>query len=220
MSSKTSTNINKTLDEIFHHNHQIRKLEAKLLNTKNLGELTSALTTATNRESAAGEVEKLEVLARLWSQIGSEKSVQILLDMLGSDVVEIKEAAGQALIDLTDEHFEIFAKTLSAALKSSDKLVAVADDLATILAELEKEEVTELLLAMLSHQSPQMVAAALTIAGGWGWDEKVFKSLTKLTKDNRKATLEDEHEGEVIVEVSELATEVLGSLRSLKQGLS
>ena len=68
---------------------------------------------------------------------------------------------------------------------------------------------------MLDHDDEQVVVAALEIAGEWAWDDRVSEALSRLTRDTRSVTVDDAEEGKVALGVSELATQITETLRTV-----
>lgn len=225
-----------TLEELFRHDALARAAERALLGTEDRRGLKQALKAATEKakaelvEGSGGAEERLEALADLWGQVGGETAAQVLVGLLTSPSAEVRHAASEALIEVAEPENgdeAIFGKVttlLRDSLKSGKLQGPAFDELAYLVAELHAPEIVDLLLDMLGHRDPAVVAAGLEVAGEWGWHDRVAAALERLSKDARAVTVDDEDEagggagGKVTLSLAELAQAVTEALRSIKGG--
>lgn len=206
-----------TLDELFRHDRLARKAERRLLASKDRKGLSRALlgATATELQGDAPDAEdRLARLTELLAEVATLETTSTLFEILCDQRPKARRAAVDALIGVGVERFDLLARAARKIL-SENLSLSVLEELALVLGEVDPEEAVDLLLEMLEHRDPNVVVAALEIAGGFGWDKRIWKSLARLTRDGRAVTIDDEEEGRVTLSISELATELLETLRTL-----
>jgi hypothetical protein len=233
----TAQSLAETLEELFRHDALARAAERALLGAPDRRGLKQALKAATEQATAElaaepdagaaeGAEQRLEALADLWGQLGGETAAQVLVGLLASPSPSVRHAASEALIEVAEPDngdeaiFGKVAGLLRASLRSGALRGPALAELAYLVAELHAPEMTDLLLDMLGHDDPAVVAAALEVAGEWGWHGGVAAALERLSKDPRTVTVDDEDEGggSVSLSLGEIAQAVTETLRSLKGG--
>ncbi len=206
-----------TLEELFHHDRLARKAEHRLLASKDRKGLGRALRAAVANGLQSNDPEaeqRLVRLAELLARAQTGETTQSLFEVLRDGGPRARQSAADALIEVGLARFDLLARTVRGALSESLPM-PVLEDLALVLGELEADVTVDLLLEMLGHEDARVVVAALEVAGGLGWDRRIWKRLARLTEDGRAVTIDDEEEGRVTLSISELATEVVETLRTL-----
>jgi hypothetical protein len=213
-------NHEKTLEQLFHHDAEARALETALLDTRDRNALEGALAAATDaafdRDDEEGEI-RLELLAGLWGRVASPRAAEALFGLLGEESEAVQHAAGNALIDLATESFDTFAAAFRAVATAPGDPPPEAFELPFVLAELDDPKVADLVLVLLGHDNPEIVASSLEVAGETGWDERVRERLEDLCDDKRVVALDDEGGEEAEATIGELAAEISDTLRALWQ---
>ncbi len=209
-----------TLKKLFHHDALARHAEEALLDSSDRKGLFRALRDETNlsrKQPDRAALSRLEVLAGLWGHVGGAEAAQVLIELLLRSAPSVQAAAGEALTELASTSFDTFARAVKELLASSQRLGPEIEELAFVLSEIEDPGVVKLLVIMLDHDDPRAVAAALEVAGEWGWDKGIGRALAQLTRDDRTIALVDDQEGEVTLSIAELASEVTEALHSLSE---
>ncbi len=210
----------KTLEQLFNHDVEMRKLEAQLLEDKDSTELERVLTAATDTATGRSDDEglaQLELIAGLWGQMASPRAASTLFDLLGHPSEEVRQVSGGALIDLAASSFDDFAEAFHALVKRPGDGTEATFELPFLIAHIEDPKIVDLVLALLAHADPQVVAASLEVAGESGWDERVRDAIEALCDDSRVATIIGEDEKEENVAIGDLATTLTNPLRALWQ---
>lgn len=232
MTSKAPTahDFAETLEELFRHDALARAAERALLGAEDRRGLKQALKAASEQATAAlaaggeGAEARLEALADLWGQVGGETAAQVLVGFLGSASAEVRHGASEALLEVAEPEngdeaiFGKVTKLLRDGLKSGALLGPALEELSYLVAELHAHEIVDLLLDMLGHRDPAVVAAGLEVAGEWGWHSAVANALERLSHDPRAVAVDDEEEGQISLSIAELAQAVTEALRSFKGG--
>jgi HEAT repeat protein len=207
----------KTIAEVLRYDGLARQNEQRLLDSTDRAGVSRAVTSAASALlDEPGEQSDLGLarLAGLLGRIATAEAARALIEMLGSTRPAAVQAAGEALTDIGDVDFDILAPAVREVLAAPSP-GEVVEDLALVLADIDHPGAIDLVLEMLCHPSAQVVVAALEVAGELGWDRRIWDALQRLTGDHRAATVLDEDDGEVVVAISELAAEVVDTLRAM-----
>lgn len=214
-------NHKETLAQLLHHDAEARRIATALFESNDDEALATALAEATTTASTSDgpeKAEQLETLAALWGQLGGQSAVTTLLELMTHHDERARFAAVSALAEIAASDFELVSRKLLEMIEGDDDRPAqCAEELAFLVAELDSHEPIRLVTAMLDHNDPDVVVAALEIAGEWGWDEQVSQRLGRLTGDKREVTIEDDTGAQETVSIGELATEIDETLRKLRQ---
>jgi len=118
-------------------------------------------------------------------------------------------------VEVAELYYDEFAKGARALLQGPGPYNPAAAELAFVFTEIDDERTVELILSMLDHRDADVVAAAIQVAGEWGWEEKVAQKLELLCDDGRTVVVLDEDERDVEASIGELAGAVVEALGAL-----
>jgi HEAT repeat protein len=155
------------------------------------------LATATRRALDLDEIDEDEASLRLvrisalLGEMSGPKVVDLLIDVLGSDEPEARQAAGEALAGLSFERFKEFALGVERALERLPDGSPALSELPYLLGEIAEPGATKLLGRFLSLRDADAVAAAIEAVVQSG-DASALSSLEPLATDSRRVQLEDD----------------------------
>lgn len=207
--------IETTLGKLFDAERAVRKLHDDLasLPPDQLLEVLVDAIEATKREQ--DEDEATLRLVRISSLLGEQegpRAVDALIDVLASDHMEARQAAGEELEGLAYERFKEVAQGIERALKRLPMGSPALPELPYIIAEVPEPGVGKLLGMFLKHQDPDAVAAAIEALVEVG-DPASAPMIEPLVGDQRTVELdEDGSDATSEVTLGELAEEALSLL--------
>jgi HEAT repeat protein len=205
--------LEKTLSALFDAERAARKLHDELADAKTddvLDVLTDAVGTAMKEPREEEAALRLVRIANVLGTLEGPRVVDTLIDVLGSEWPEARDAAGQELEGLAYDRFKEVAQGVERALKRLPSGSPALQELPYILSEIPEPGVSKLLVEFLQHEDAEAVAAALTVAVEMG-DGSLAKHVKKLLGDKRVAEIADESDEEELqtVTLGELAEEAL-----------
>lgn len=207
------------LAKLFDAERAVRRLHDELASLP-ADELMEALTVslaAALREPNEDEASlRLVRIAALLGEHEGPRVIDALIDVLSSDHVEGRRAAGEELEALAFERFKEVAGGVERALKRLPVGSAALPELPYILAEVPEPGVTKLLGMFLQHGDADAVAAAIEALAELA-DPTAIGLLEPLTRDERTVELADDG-GEATSEatIGELASEAIELLQSFE----
>ncbi len=151
---------------------------------------------------------RLERLAALLGEQEGPRAIDLLIDILASEIPEVRAAAGEQLEGLAFDRFKEVAKGVERALKRLPVKSPALPELPYLLAEIPEPGVLKLLEAFFSHEDADAVAAAIEVAVEIG-DPSIGKHIEKLCGDKRTVEMSDENEESAEVTIGELADDAL-----------
>jgi HEAT repeat protein len=165
------------------------------------------------------EAERALRLVRAAAVLGDlegPKAVDLLVDILGSEEPEARQAAGEALEDMAYERFKEVALGVERALDRLPHGNAALVELPYLLADVPEGGVLKLLQRFLQHKDPEAVAAGIEAIVEVG-DPSAASWLQPLEKDTRQVQLEDDAGDDGKITVGELAAEARQLLASIRE---
>lgn len=212
---KNQKAIEKTLNELFDAERAARRLHDELsvlAPERLLDVLTVSLTEALVEKDEDEATLRLVRIASLLGEMEGPRVVDALIDVLGSEFPEARQAAGDELGQLSFERFKEVALGVERALKRLPVGSAALPELPYILAEVPEPGVTKLLGMFLRHDDPDAVAAAIESLVEVG-DPASAKLIAPLVDDTRTVDLaEPGGDTNSEVTIGELAAEALDVL--------
>ncbi|RYE90898.1 MAG: hypothetical protein EOO75_09500 [Myxococcales bacterium] len=158
---------------------------------------------------------KLLCLAQVLGQCTGDQAVDLLIDILGSEVAEAQQAAGDALTEMAFARFKEVALGIERALGRLEPESAARSELPFVLLEVGGAEpggVAKLLEKMLQQQDAEAVEAAIEACAELG-DGSLVDALKALEKDTRRVELEDDAGETETVAIGQLASEACSILQ-------
>jgi HEAT repeat protein len=149
---------------------------------------------------------RLRCLAELLGELEGPKVVDLLIDILGCEDVEARQAAGEALSGVAFDRFKDVALGIERALDRLPEGNPALAELPYLLAEIPEPGVTKLLARFLAHGDPDAVASAIEAIVELG-DPSALPLLEPLAGDTRRVELEDEGGTEGDASIGELVSE-------------
>jgi HEAT repeat protein len=156
---------------------------------------------------------RLVRLAPLLQGISGPEPVDMLIDMLGSEVPEARLAAGEALEGVAYERFKEVALGVERALSRLPPSHTALVELPYLLAEVSEGPVTKLLGLFLKSKSAEVVSSAIEALVELS-DPSAIALLEPLTGDTRCVHLEEEDEEVSIGALASEACEILSEAES------
>lgn len=215
----SAANLDKTLANLFEAERRVRSLHDEIADAdpaEVLGAIERALPAAL-KESDEGEASlRLERLALLLGEMEGPRPVDLLIDIMGSDLSEARGAAGEQLEGLAFERFKEVAKGIERALKRLPAGSPALPELPYVLAEVPEPGVVKLLEQFLKHEDPDAVAAAIEVGVEIG-DPIFVKHLEPLTEDTRTVEMADDSGEPAEVTLGELAQDAIDIFSDLDE---
>jgi HEAT repeat protein len=174
--------------------------------------LLPLLERATRESLALDEVDEDEAsmrlgrIASLLGEMQGPRVVDLLVDILGCDEPEARQAAGEALEGLAFDRFKEVALGVERALERLPKGSPALSELPYLLAQVPEPGAAKLLARFLAHKDADAVAAAIEAVVEMG-DASALPLLEPLAGDTRKVQLEDEGGTEGEATLGELVAE-------------
>lgn len=198
----------KNLEDLFSAEREARRLHAELASGDH-GALVAQLGAAIEATADVDEDERVLRLVRISGLLGElegPKSVDLLIDILGSEEPEARHVAGEALEEHAFDRFKEVALGIERALERLPVGNAALYELPYLLLEVGEPGILKLLGRFLSHKDPEAVASAIEAIVEFG-DPAAAPMLAALEKDKREVHLEDDEGEEGRVALGELARE-------------
>jgi len=149
---------------------------------------------------------RLVRIATLLGEMQGPRVVDLLIDVLGSDEPEARQAAGEALEGLAFDRFKEVALGVERALERLPAESHALSELPYLLAQIPEPGVMKLLARFLAHADADVVAAAIEASVEMD-DPSVLPLLEPLASDNRSVMLEDDGGVDGAATIAELAAE-------------
>jgi hypothetical protein len=149
---------------------------------------------------------RLVRIAGLLGDLQGARVVDLLIDVLGSDDAESRQAAGESLSGLAFDRFKEVAMGVERALDRLPEGSPALAELPYLLAEVPEPGVIKLLSRFLAHPDVDAVASAIEAVVERG-DPAGLTLLDALDGDERRVQLEDEGGTEAEASLGELVSE-------------
>jgi HEAT repeat protein len=154
---------------------------------------------------------RLKSLAGLLGELEGPRVVDLLIDILGQEEGEARQAAGEALSGLAFDRFKDVALGVERAVERLPSGNPALAELPYLLAEVPEPGVPKLLARFLAHKDADAVASAIEALVEMG-DPSALPLLDPLAGDTRVVQLEDEGGTEGDATIGELVSEARGLL--------
>jgi hypothetical protein len=182
------------LRALFDAERNVRRLHRELT-AGDRGAALAAAVGAVGEAKALGEAEegtlRLVRLAALLGELGGDRAVDALVDVLDADSPEARLAAGEALTELAFDRFKEVALGVERALERLPPTSPALVELPFVLAEVPEPGVGKLLGRFLQHPQADVVAAGIEAAVEYG-DPALARLIAPLCGDGRVVDLDDE----------------------------
>lgn len=168
-----------------------------------------ALREQDEREAAV----RLTACAQVLAQFSGDQMVDLLIDILGSEVEEARQIAGEILSELSFARFKEVALGIERAVVRLHSESPARMELPFILLEIPEPGVVKLMGILLQQKDAQAVSAAIEACAERG-DPDLLPALEALRSDQRQVEIEDD-EGELDqIVLGQLASEACDMIRS------
>lgn len=216
-----SDNVEQTLNALFDAERKVRQLHDDIVaGNPNavMDHVEKAMKKASDEPNEDEATLRLERLAGLLGEFEGPRAVDLLIDILASELPGAREAAGSQLEGLAFDRFKEVAKGIERALKRLPVASPALPELPYLLAEVAEAEpgVVKLLQAFMTHADADAVAAAIEVAVIVG-DPSLVSSLEKLQRDNRTVEMSNEQGEEGEVTIGELALDAIDLLEGVSE---
>lgn len=217
----TRDEITQALEDLFAAERNARRVHDDLAERPQdtmvsvLADATKAALKETDEDEAT---LRLVRIAGLLGEFGGPEVVDLLVDVLGSEHPEARNAAGEQLEELAFDRFKEVALGVERALDRLPVGNPALPELPYILTELPEPGVPKLLSKFLGHEDPDAVAAAIETLTDVG-DPAAIKFLEGLTEDSRTVELGDPESNSAEAEqvsLGDLALEAIELLRAVQ----
>lgn len=205
-----------TLQTLFDSERAVREAHDELLDADE-ARLLPLLERATKQALELDDIDEDEASLRLarvavlLGEMQGSRVVDLLVDILGSDEPEARQAAGEALEGLAWDRFKEVALGIERALERLPAGHAALAELPYLLAEIPEPGVLKLLGRFLARPDADAVASAIEALAEVG-DPAAVAMLAPLAGDTRKVQLEDEGGTEGEATIGELVAEAVALL--------
>ncbi len=176
---------------------EVRRLQDELLDdataarTPTLEALREAVLEGLGHGEGPEAAAALVPLAEVLGELEGPDVCDLLVDLLGSEEVEVRVSAGAALQDLAFDRFREVAEAIERALSRLDAKSPALRELPFVIAEVGEPGGPRVLRGYLAHPEPEVVAAAIEALAMLG-DPAALGELRKLARDPRTVQLEEE----------------------------
>jgi HEAT repeat protein len=216
-----STQIDKTVNELFDGERNVRRLHdelARLPADELLDALEPILSAALKLPDEDEASLRLVRLAALLGEHEGPRVIDGLIDILGSEHPEARRSAGEEIEELAFDRFKEVAQGVERALKRLPTGSPALPELPYLLSEIPEPGVAKLLGKFLDHKDADAVAAAIESIVELG-DASARAPLEALVGDERTVELADEGSDETSeVTLGELAAEAIELLEGGGEG--
>jgi len=205
------------IEDLYAAERGVRGLHARIGALKPADQIAALATATADALKVEDEDESSVRLVRLASLLGElegPKAADLLIDILGTDSLEARRAAGEALEDVAFDRFKELALAVERALERLPHGHAALSELPFLLSEVPEPGVRRLLGRFLAHKDPEAVAATIEAIVDHG-DVAAADLLLPLEKDTRHVDMEDDGGDEGRVTIGELATEARSLLAEM-----
>jgi HEAT repeat protein len=199
-----SSDLDKNLSNLFEAERRVRDLHDEICSADSNAVLDAVARLLPGALAESDELEaalRLDRLAMILGELEGARAVDLLIDILASDLPEARATAGEQLEGLAFDRFKEVAKGIERALA----------ELPYVIAEVPEPGVSKLLEKFLGHDDPDAVAAAIEVGVELG-DPGLLPLLEKLQDDERSVEMTDENDEAQEVTIGELATDALDIL--------
>jgi HEAT repeat protein len=159
---------------------------------------------------------RLVRLSSLLGELEGPRTVDLLIDILGSEEPEARHAAGEALEELAFDRFKEVALGTERALGRLPPGNPALLELPYLLSGIGEPGVRKLLGRFLLNEDPDAVSAAIEAIVEMG-DGDAAPLLESLVSDAREVSLEDDEGEEGTVTIGELAREAITLLTEIAE---
>jgi HEAT repeat protein len=198
-----------TLTSLFNAERAVRAAHDKLIDVEP-AELVPVLERACAEAAALDDEDEIclrfEQIAEVLGELHGPRAVDLLIDVLGRDEPEARQAAGEALSGLAFDRFKEVALGVERALDRLPQGNVALAELPYLLAEVTEPGVLKLLARFLAHPDPDAVASAIEAVVEAG-DPSALPLLEPLAGDARRVQLRDDGGTESDATIGELAAE-------------
>ncbi|MCS6898190.1 MAG: hypothetical protein RMJ98_00505 [Myxococcales bacterium] len=203
------------LDALFEAERTVRRLHKELGRSDRTAVLTaiaSAIIGALQERDEREATVRLVSCAQVLAQFTGDQTVDLLIDILGSEIAEAHQVAGEVLSEFALSRFKEVALGVERALQRLPQDHAARLELPFLLQEIPEPGVVKLLQLFLQQQDPQALLAALEACVERG-DPELLPAIEALRSDRRIVELGDEEGETEQAELGQLATEACDLIR-------
>ncbi len=207
----SAAKLDQTLSNLFDAERRVRDLHDEISDAdpaEVLGAVERALPAALKESDEREASLRLERLALLLGEMEGPRPVDLLIDIVGSDLSDARATAGEQLEGLAFDRFKEVAKGIERALKRLPAGSPALPELPYVIAEVPEPGVVKLLEQFLKHEDPDAVAAAIEVGVEIG-DPSFAKHLEPLEDDSRTVEMADDSGEPAEVTIGELAQDAL-----------
>lgn len=207
----SAANLDQTISSLFEAERRVRNLHDEVSDAdpaEVLAAVERALPAALKESDELEASLRLERLALLLGELEGPRPVDLLIDIVGSDLPDARTAAGEQLEGIAFDRFKEVAKGIERALKRLPAGSPALPELPYVIADVPEPGVVKLLELFLKHEDPDAVAAAIEVGVEIG-DPAFAKHLEPLKDDSRTVEMSDDSGEPAEVTIGELAQDAL-----------
>ena len=205
----TTADLPRLIADLYAAERSVRELHGRIGAARpadRIAALAVATADALKLEDEEEASARLVRLAALLGDLEGPQAADMLIDILGADSLEARQAAGEALEDVAFDRFKELALAVERALDRLPPGHVALTELPFLLSEVPEPGVRRLLGRFLGHRDPEAVAATIEAIVDHG-DIGAADLLVPLEHDTRQVEMEDEEGDGGRVTIGELATE-------------
>jgi hypothetical protein len=207
----SAANLDQTISSLFEAERRVRNLHDEVSDAdpaEVLAAVERALPAALKESDELEASLRLERLALLLGELEGPRPVDLLIDIVGSDLPDARAAAGEQLEGIAFDRFKEVAKGIERALKRLPAGSPALPELPYVIADVPEPGVVKLLEQFLKHEDADAVAAAIEVGVEIG-DPAFAKHLEPLKDDARTVEMSDDSGEPAEVTIGELAQDAL-----------
>lgn len=204
------------LTSLFDAERAARRLHRELVRGDRnavLSAVAPAVAAALREQDEREATVRLVCLAQVLGQFQGDQVVDLLIDILGGEVAEARQIAGEILSEMAFSRFKEVALGVERALTRLPADNPSRDELPFLFLEVPEPGVLKLLEKMLKQADPDAICAAIEACARLG-DPALLPALEGLKGDRRIVEIEDDEGETEQVELGKLAEEACDMIRN------
>lgn len=210
-----------TLDAIYKAQRTIRDASRKIERSPAAVQaIQKAILEARGQQAEDERVLRLVCLVRLLQNVKAPKAVDLLMDLLGDDVDEVRAAAGIVLEDIGRDDMGDLRSGIERALKTLPERHHALRELPFVLLNVSEGDARRSLVPFLKLKDAEAVASTIE-ALVENADPDAIADLKPLEADKREVEIGDDSTDEtVLVTIGELAKDAIDALDEIRKAIS
>ena len=198
-----------------------RKLTEQILSQPHeplLASLRATFEKALRVEEEEEQELRLICITRLLRAMSVPGTVDLLIDILDTEIPEVRATAGIAIQEVSTDRMDDVRRAVAEAVERLPEGSYALSELPFLILEMDDAAVLDSLRPFLAHKDPEAVSAAIQALTDYGNPEAI-ELLQALIDDTRDAELDDDSPESGKLTIGDLACEAIEALREVEEML-